>query len=622
MAPVNSLIVGDQNDPDSGILKGEWAWVRQMASSLRESDQVVLKFPATNFSASFSSASVSAGQHESRPRGGGSARRTGPGPGSGLSAGPSTGIKSINNGSGSRNKTPCGNCGIIGHRARDCIKVGESGWMDFACPKCNQSGHYYDQCRCRQKSEDLDYLFWYRQNKGPIKSCFNIGELLQKAIAEDGEVLHRLKQCNGVPYTPKYARQIQRDLGWIGWKYHFEGRPDEEAATRNPEPQFFGLTIEQLATALDRPGWRRGDNDVDHGKDGPTPTLPVNLYERNRAASQEYRRGERYGSIRRSIELPQGSNQLSHSTPREPREKNPNTALIPLGPKAGAKVGYKAGYGGPTALVWRKRTNEEEEYSQAKRQKIQVCSNCGEMNHSQHYCTKQCGACGKQGHVLHACSKKEEACPCVSHPRHLRAECTQLCQYCPYMKTVKNLRDVKHLSLDCPEICHYCLKTDHTTRSCPRFMGPDGQRDPRKPCAQCPRQFHFATDCIANICPVFGCDDPYNCKKHCRNCGCEASENAALSAAGLPKHTCQWEKRWAFEIIGGLCVRRVDLMCPKDAVHKRVKAKDLLPIRAQVVADEIESGIVHMEPWVECFECHECSDKMAPVNSPKDRQGI
>ncbi|KAI0377519.1 hypothetical protein F5Y04DRAFT_284809 [Hypomontagnella monticulosa] len=574
MASVNSLTINGPDDPNSVVIKGDWAFVRQTAGFLRESDQVFMKFSADKFVGTIP-IHLCDGRHESTLKGG----------------------EDHHIGKRSYNKA-CGNCGIPGHLARDCIKVGESGWMDFACPKCNQSGHIYDQCRFRQKNEDLDYLFWYRQNKGPVKSCYNIGELLNRAIIENGDTIRKLQRYKGVPYSPKFARQIQRDYGWNGWEYRFPGRPDKEAVTRRVEPQFHGLTIGQLAKALDRPGWRRAENNVDHTKDGPTPTLQLSLTKRNYVTSREDCGGVDY----RPVNMPRSSNELGRSM-NGLRGKDHKAESISLPP----------GSARPIPMAPRKREHEATDRD-VKRQKLPSqklwCTNCGETNHSKGDCIKPCGACGERGHQMDACGKKRDACLCVAYPQHVRAKCTQPCQYCPYLSIAKsvfsekNEKPAQHLSLDCPAICHYCLGTDHTTRFCQRFMGHHGQLEERITCPQCPRQVHFASDCIANICPVFSCKDPFHCKAHCRECGYEGVEDDILTGAGLPKHTCQWVKRWCVEIIKGRLVRRVYLTCLKDSSHDKMKAKDLLSLRAQSVAYEVGSEDVNMEPWVECRDCY------------------
>ncbi|KAI1464378.1 uncharacterized protein F4812DRAFT_462795 [Daldinia caldariorum] len=105
----------------------------------------------------------------------------------------------------------CGNCDKPGHTARDRVKVGRSGWMDGACPKCNKPGHMYDNCPHRRPEEDIEYLFWFRQNKGLVKSQINVGRCLRRALAGSQDTRFQLNNVYAPPYSPKFARQIQRE---------------------------------------------------------------------------------------------------------------------------------------------------------------------------------------------------------------------------------------------------------------------------------------------------------------------------------------------------------------------------------------------------------------------------
>ncbi|KAI6083990.1 hypothetical protein F4821DRAFT_280496 [Hypoxylon rubiginosum] len=167
----------------------------------------------------------------------------------------------------------CGNCHKVGHTARDCIKVGRSGWMDGACPKCNTPGHLYESCRYRDSKEDVDILFWYRMNKGPVKSALNIGRLLQAAISDENNTRFKTDSVLPPPYTPKYARQIQRDHRWEEWVYYFEGRPEWEAERRKYEPQFYEFTLERIARLFDHAGWTMAAENVNPAGDGPMPSM-------------------------------------------------------------------------------------------------------------------------------------------------------------------------------------------------------------------------------------------------------------------------------------------------------------------------------------------------------------
>ncbi|OTB02639.1 hypothetical protein M426DRAFT_13240 [Hypoxylon sp. CI-4A] len=117
------------------------------------------------------------------------------------------------------------------------------------------------------------YVFWYRQNKGPIRSRLNIGKLLRAAIQKGNDQRYTVENIFPPPYTPKFARQIQRDQGWEGWVNRHEGRPWKEAEDRPDEPQFFRKPLGQLVQGLDHPGWTPESEDVHAIQDGPTPKL-------------------------------------------------------------------------------------------------------------------------------------------------------------------------------------------------------------------------------------------------------------------------------------------------------------------------------------------------------------
>ncbi|KAK6948886.1 hypothetical protein Daesc_008957 [Daldinia eschscholtzii] len=56
------------------------------------------------------------------------------------------------------------------------------------------------------------------------------------------------------PYSPEFARRIQRDHRWQDWEYRFLGHPDREAATRKYEPRYHNHKLSGLAQALDQAG--------------------------------------------------------------------------------------------------------------------------------------------------------------------------------------------------------------------------------------------------------------------------------------------------------------------------------------------------------------------------------
>ncbi|OTB19313.1 hypothetical protein K445DRAFT_193119 [Daldinia sp. EC12] len=163
------------------------------------------------------------------------------------------------------NNENCGNCDKPGHTARD--------WMDGACPKRNKPGHIYDNCHDRRPEEDLLYLFWFRQNKGPIKSAMNVGRCLRREIQKNRDPRFTTNQVIPPPYSPEFARRIQRDHRWQGWEYRFPGHPEREAANRKYEPRYHNYKLSDLAQALDQAGWQNADDEVDLTQDGPRPDL-------------------------------------------------------------------------------------------------------------------------------------------------------------------------------------------------------------------------------------------------------------------------------------------------------------------------------------------------------------
>ncbi|KAI1418293.1 hypothetical protein F5Y13DRAFT_199353 [Hypoxylon sp. FL1857] len=431
----------------------------------------------------------------------------------------------------------CGNCGKAGHQARDCIRVGRSGWTDGACPKCNRSAHhFYDNCPDRRKHEDLDYLFWYRQNKGPIKSLINIGKLLRAALTQGRDPKYKLDGELAPPYSPKFARQIQRDDGWKNWNYQHQDHPEREAANRKYEPQFYGLTLDQLARSLDYRGWLPADEFIDLANDGPTPTLPQHQLR-------------------------------SHWDPVPSASRFRSQRL-------------------------RAMTAERERQEAANVE----CKNCFRKGHKISKCIEGCGACGDPMHQRPSCSKAGDVCVCEEFPGHIREACSRVCTYCPYM----NGNAPPHTCIDCMAICHYCLDKNHSMRHCPGFMGKDGKRDSPEYCPHCPVEMHLATFCVENICPVFGCEDPYHCEEHCSECGFEVGSDAVFRYWGLSTHECQWLKSWG-PTAENPTGRRVFLICKKNMNHN-MKAENLQALRQEATTIKINFPNAD-DCWIECGAC-------------------
>ncbi|KAI0832994.1 hypothetical protein F5Y06DRAFT_186883 [Hypoxylon sp. FL0890] len=323
----------------------------------------------------------------------------------------------------------CGNCGKAGHKAHDCVKVGRSGWMDAACPKCNSTRHFYDNCQLRVKAEDLDYLFWYRQNKGPVKSGINVGRLLRSVLMEGCNPRYRLDDKLPPPYSPKFARQIQRDQPWDNWEYQHLGHPEREARSRKYEPQFYDQTLGQLAQALDHPGWRQELENVDPSHDGETPTL------------------------------------------RLPRTMSVRARIRAAGPRALPK---------PVVCHNCRATGHETESCTA------VCGLCGSSEHNVLSCNRREQACGCElvpRHLRKDCTQPCIYCPLINNgPAHTCTDCQVLCHYC---------LDRDHNMRHCPTFlgkdgvplggrtCQYCKDDFHLAGHCLKKMCPVfGCKDP------------------------------------------------------------------------------------------------------------------------------------------------
>ncbi|KAI1136718.1 hypothetical protein F5Y05DRAFT_414973 [Hypoxylon sp. FL0543] len=470
------------------------------------------------------------------------------------------------------NSDGCGNCGKEGHSARDCVKVGRSGWMDGACPKCNSTRHFYDNCPIRNREEDLGYLFWYRQNKGPIKSSINVGRLLRTATTQGHDPKYAADATLPPPYSPKFARQIQRDHHWARWVYRHEDQPDVEATHRWYEPRFYGYTLGELANLLDHPGWSRSSEDVDPSQDGRTPKLaeprPENLVA--------------------NADLTEGGN----GDEDVGAEGNINR-FVPRPPKV------------RTGKTLRQKLEAERELRRRERPPGWdiICRNCGMCGHKAEDCAAECGGCGSADHKMPSCSKKLQICLCEEYPRHLRENCDKKCFYCPQASNYQELQE--HTCMNCPVICHFCLGKDHNLRHCTKFMGKDAQ--PRRNCRLCDESMHLASYCIYNMCPVLGCKDPIRCSVHCDGCGWEMELDEVLENQGHPPHRCQWIK--TLDIKPAL--RRVLLLCKKNNEHPAVNAEDLQDLRRNTVQDELSNGT---QRWIECLTCEDDSKKEMEVD--------
>ncbi|OTB01203.1 hypothetical protein M426DRAFT_14647 [Hypoxylon sp. CI-4A] len=441
----------------------------------------------------------------------------------------------------------CGNCDRKFHQARDCIKVGRSGWMDGACPKCDEKGHLYDECPKRRSKEDIKYLYWYRQNKGPVKSGINIGKLLETAIQRKHNPRYAPDSISPPPYTPKFARQMQRQRDWRKWLYLHEGHPDREAAFLQYEPQFFKMALGEQAQALNHPGWTRESEDVNLALDGPAPYLSPQQHQQ----IQMWRR--------------QGQSQDDRlRMQKKVRRLN----------QASMKEMY-------TAL-----------------ERGLHCENCGRDKHTEHDCVRRCGACGKTCHRWSECTEKKKMCVCKSRPFHLLEDCDNYCNYCQYMARLENGMESYHKAKDCEKICHRCLGKGHSMLSCAKFPSTD---EVPGPCEECGEGMHLATRCLKAMCPMNSCEEPFGCQDHCRDCGWPKALDDMLEKNGRGKHACQWRKVWFHDPAVDY---RPRLACKVDGCGFQAFAEKLEKKRAEWTEASIEGKPPESE-----FECEGCDQR-------------
>ncbi|XXH06123.1 hypothetical protein Hte_012568 [Hypoxylon texense] len=409
----------------------------------------------------------------------------------------------------------CGNCGQAGHQARDCVKVGSSGWMDGACPKCNRPGHMYEDCRERHRNEveDLDYLFWYRQNKGPVKSSMNIGKLIKAVIYKGSDNRYRKDAVIAPPYTPQFALQAQRDYRWDSWRYAFVGDPRRESRARKYEPQFYGKTLREVANALDHPGWTKEHEEVKLEWDPPTPGPRSINSGVVLGLTSDGPRSEAHGVVQQPVEraagLPSFSTyaQPSH-VPQTINQGSPSQHIGGVSDQGGyiqSQAGIQAWREGVAAFGTEPKPRapiKRSRIASNSRLKSRIkgwtrslkCDNCGaDGEHDTRECERPCRACGSDKHRVTHCDMLVDACVCAAYPRHLRADCNAPCGYCPGLDAGHE----PHSALDCEKICNYCLSREHSMRKCPRFIGTVDERDKRGPCQHCDGDaYHLAASCV------------------------------------------------------------------------------------------------------------------------------
>ncbi|KAI1384290.1 uncharacterized protein F4822DRAFT_65432 [Hypoxylon trugodes] len=495
----------------------------------------------------------------------------------------------------------CGNCERLGHKARDCIRVGLTGCMDGACPKCNYRGHRYQDCRFRRKEEDIDYLFWYRQNKGPVLGMMNVGRLVSTAIATGDPRFAEDKQL-ARPYTPEFALEREQNEDWRTYRYQFPGSPDKEASERVFEPQFVGMTPAQLALSLGHVEQHDGGNVAPQGLFAPlAEPLPYGEASVKNEIPSDGPSEPIKPPVSGGTDSDKGKDVAGPSTEAEGTKISTSPVDEPAFSPASTANSQL-----PNFKVSERAPNLERLMTEAPDPELEAkpstCWNCGRWGHQTNKCVEPCGACNSKDHVWSpACPEKDNACVCDPYPRHVRSECPELCQYCLYIGNTEKI----HRCLDCKVICHFCLETNHTTRKCARFLGTPEEREVRKRCGACPgRKYHLSTFCPNKVCPIFGCDKPFDCKKHCKGCGMDVVNDWQLRVAGLPPHHCQWKKEWDFTCANP-SGRRVYLYCENDAKHTPRRAEELQQLRKDAVEEAINTSGHEVESWTECSQCKE-----------------
>lgn len=483
----------------------------------------------------------------------------------------------------------------------------------------------YESCPDRRyhEDQDLDYLFWYRMNKGPVKSGMNIGKLLKAAIDKGSDDRYKGDAILAPPYTPQFARQIQQQHEWESWQYVHVEDPKGEAETRVPEPQFIGKTLRQIAKALDHAGWGREKEEIKSEEDPPTPPLHYrpnltstpNLTATNMTGFASY--DPRGGGHR--IEIQRTSTRPSQDNPvrRDPSMSDltrfaqpgndrpvisqsiadqPAASMPALTTSVRNRVESRPSRG--SVRSYASRLSVRDGQGKTKRQQV-TCVNCGEVGgHETRDCQEVCGACGSDRHRTTHCDDWDDACPCSKVPKHLRLACKEPCRHCqaidPECKS--------HEAMTCEKLCHYCLSQEHRMLECPGFLGDGNERENRRSCRQCANgEYHLAGSCIKAWCPVGGCPAPLACDQHCPDCGWERKLDTNLENTGRPSHRCQWKKNFQDDP-NNPTRRRVVLQCLHHKTHPSVKAEDLIERRAKMVAGEIDQEPGSAEKK-ECLVC-------------------
>ncbi|KAI1160699.1 hypothetical protein F5B18DRAFT_675637, partial [Nemania serpens] len=251
-------------------------------------------------------------------------------------------------------------------------------------------------------------------------------------------------------------------------------------------------------------------------------------------------------------------------------------------------------------------TNEDHGFDDT----MEYCENCKCIGHSIYNCASPCGFCGKDSHKTMSCNAKHKACLCEKYPRHSRQKCDQICKYCYLENKGESVRS--HRIEECPRGCHYCLGPGHKVGRCQKIAAVDDRE-----CARCPGgAYHFPL--IHSVCPVADCTSRLKCMEHCYDCGWELNFDKVLEKEGMPKHTCQWKPDFNFFWTSS---QGVELICTKNALHKKVTAVELVRSRLETLGALVSAaaaGIKMMKHPIECRQCRDDDESNLDKKSAKN----
>ncbi|KAI1366681.1 hypothetical protein F5Y08DRAFT_351095 [Xylaria arbuscula] len=444
----------------------------------------------------------------------------------------------------------CGNCGGANHKAAYCVTIDRFGWMP-ACPKCDIKRHTYEVCPQRQKSEDFTYLILNRRNKPPVKCNMSLGKLINREV-ETGTTWHKSQSIH-LPYTSRFARQEARVNPPENYTYQHVGNPEQEAKARVTEPDRAQISLEFAATVTMKDMWTpREEDEQAVADDGPMPTQPT---------MRDIRGYTRCGQPPAPVENPFADAPLVNN------------------PFAPAPIVTDS-----TPIISNSRSRSRAALQRAAPPRIMLCSNCGSEDHID--CNAPCAACGGT-HSVEDCPDKLSSCTCTKWPRHTHDNCSgKYCRVYPHAELV----------IECTAICHRCLG-QHPTVQCEEEIEDTS-------CQECKakgdgEQYHLATECVWNWCPVKECEHRLSCEEHCTTCGWTHDEQARILKYDH-KHKCQFRKVWTNESDPSVL-----LQCLKNEAHQ-FRNSELLELREVVVSyleNALDQGLYMERAPTECPGC-------------------